>query len=330
MGVHCTGRWLGFQTSRSSGPRFPKARLLAGVMVLVVAVSTTARADEPLLGFLYSTDLLPKHAREMEQWVTWRHQKAGGYFDLLEGKTEMSFGVTDSFQLSPILYYDWTRAYHNNPDGTTVPPEQFSAWFPNPDSHFSATLFKGVGLEGIWRIRSPYLDPVGIAFLFEPIIGPHFRELEVRAIFQKDFLQDRLIFLGNATWAPEIRPLPGDPYADPDSAAFKPNTNIETDINFGVGVSYRFAPYWSAGWEFQNEREINGYAIFSHRQWMGYAYYTGPTIHYANQHFFVTLTWWQQIPWAKNYMDSGVIAHGYDDDVDFEHTRARLKVGYYF
>ena len=59
--------------------------------------------------------------------------------------------------------------------------------------------------------------------------------------------------------------------------AAKPNTNIETDINFGIGVSYRFSEDWSVGYEFQNEREINGWAIFSHRQWMGNGFYTGPT-----------------------------------------------------
>lgn len=309
--------------------RFQKAGLLLAAIALI-GMAAAARADEPLLGFLYSTDLLPEHAHEVEQWITWRHQKAGGYYDLLEGKTEISFGITSSFQLSPILYYDWTRAYHNGPDGTTTPPEQFSAFFPDPNLHFSATLFKGVGLEGIWRVRSPYTDPVGIAFLVEPIIGPHFKELEARLILQKDFLQDRLIFLGNATYAPEIRPLPGNPYAPPGSVESGSNTNVETDINFGVGVSYRFASNWSAGWELQNEREINGWAVFSRRQWMGNVYYTGPTIHYANQHFFATFTWWQQLPWSKNYMDPSMIRNGYDDDVDFEHTRVRLKIGYYF
>ncbi len=63
---------------------------------------------------------------------------------------------------------------------------------------------------------------------------------------------------------------------------------------------------------------------------MGNGFYTGPTIHYGGEHFFATLTWWQQLPIANNYMDSSLIKNGYDDDVDFEHTRVRLKFGYYF
>ena len=63
---------------------------------------------------------------------------------------------------------------------------------------------------------------------------------------------------------------------------------------------------------------------------MGSAYYTGPTLHYAGRHVFATLTWWRQLPWAKNYMDPKMIVKGYDDDVDFEHTRVCLKLGDYF
>jgi hypothetical protein len=307
-----------------------KAATFAAACVAGLAVSTTAQADEPLLGFLYTTDLLPKGGMEVEQWFTWKHKKAGGIFDLVEGQSEFSYGVSESLQVSGYLIYDWTQAYHNAPDGTTTPPEQYSAYFPNPDSHYNAFLFQGVAGEVLWRVASPYTDPVGVALYFEPIIGSHFREIEVKGIFQKNFLDDRLIVVGNATWAPEIRPVPGDPYADPTSEAYRPNTNVETDINFGVGASYRFAPNWSAGWEFQNEREINSWNIFNHSQWMGNGFYTGPTVHYANKHFFATLTWWQQLPWAKNYMDPTMIVNGYDDDVDFEHTRVRFKVGWYF
>ena len=312
--------------------RILKGKLPASLLAVAATfgIATQVHADEPLLGFLYTTDLLPQHGQEVEQWVTWRHRKAGGRFDLLEGQTEYSYGATDSLQLAGYLIYDWTQAYHNGPDGTTTPPEPYSAYFPNPDSHFNSTKFIGAAFEAIWRVRSPYTDPVGIAFLFEPEIGPRFQELQVRAIFQKNFLDDRLVLVGNATWAPEVRELPGNPYADPDSVDFRRNTNIETDVNFGIGASYRFTSNWAVGWEVQNEREINQWNLFDHSQWMGNAVYTGPTIHYANQHFFATLTWWQQLPIAHNYMDPSMIVKGYDTDVDFEHTRVRLKVGYYF
>lgn len=307
---------------------FPKARLAGALMSLCAGVG--AYADEPVLGFLNSTDLLPKGGTELEETLTWRHQKAGGAYDLLQSQSELSYGLTDAIQISPTVIFDWTRARLNGPDRTTTPPEQFSAFFPDPNSTFNHGLFEGVALESIIRVMSPYTDPFGLAILIEPEFGPHLTEIEGKLIFQKNFLDDRLVVLGNVTWAPEVRFLPGNPYADPNDVAYTPNTNIETDVNFGIGVSYRFTEDWSAGWEFQNEREINGWAPLARSQWMGSGYYTGPTIHYGGDHFFFSLTWWQQLPIAKNYMDSSLIVKGYDDDVDFEHTRVRLKFGYYF
>lgn len=309
--------------------------LCSSRVVFFAAISTlsmvmSARADEPILGFLSATDLLPKGHIEVEQQVTWRHRKAHGRFDLIEGQTEVSFGVTDSLQVSPEIIYDWSRAYHNGPDGTTTPAEPYSAYFPSPDAHFNQGLFVGAGLEAIWRVVSPYTASVGVAILAEPLIGPRFDELELKAIFQKDFLDDRLVVLANVTWAPEIRTLSANPYADPGSTAAHPNTNIETDVNFGLGASWRFKEGWSIGWEVQNEREINKFALFTRSQWMGNAYYTGPTIHYGGAHLFATLTWWQQLPNAKNYLDPNLIVNGYDGDVDFEHRRIRCKFGYYF
>ncbi len=304
---------------------------IAGVLVLLgILTAGPAHADEPVFGFIYTTDLLPKGQKEVEQWLTWRHQKAGGYYDQLENRTEFSYGVTDAFQLSGYINYNWTRASRNAVDGTTTPPEQFADFSFDPNGRFNATRYVGASLEGIYRVLSPYKDPVGLAFLLEPTIGPNFREIEARAIVQKNFLDDRLIVAANLTWAPELRFIPGDPTAAPGTTEASRHTDIETDINWGVGASYRFAPNWSLGWEFQNEREMRGWAIFARSHWMGNAYYTGPTLHYGGERFFVTLTAWEQLPFAEDFANAGVLLHGRNYDVDFEKFRVRAKLGVYF
>ncbi len=73
------------------------------VMIVLAVASVPAQADEPVFGFINTTDLLPKGKTEVEQWMTWRHHKAGGYYDQLENRTELSYGVTDAFQLSGYL-----------------------------------------------------------------------------------------------------------------------------------------------------------------------------------------------------------------------------------
>lgn len=281
------------------------------MMALVSAAALPARADEPIFGFTYTTDLLPKDQKEVEQWLTWLHQKAQGYYDELDNRTEFSYGVTDAFQLSGYLNYDWTRAFHNAVNGTTTPPGSFSDFSAGPNSHFNAARLVGVSVEGIYRVLSPYIDPAGLAFYLQPTIGPNTRKIETRIILQKNFLDDRLIVASNLTVAPDF------------------HVNV-TDVNGSVGVSYRFAPNWSFAWEFQNERQMKDVGIFARSKWTNDAYYTGPTLHYGGERFFVTLTVWEQLPFAKDYANAGILFQGRDFDVDFEKFRVRLRFGAYF
>ena len=81
----------------SSWSPTPRVRLLLSVLALLALAAPLVRADEPLFGFTYTTDLLPKHKVELEQWSTTRFTKASGKFVLQENRTEVSYGVTDRF-----------------------------------------------------------------------------------------------------------------------------------------------------------------------------------------------------------------------------------------
>jgi len=246
-----------------------------------------------------------------------------GRFWLQENRTEAEFGVSDKLQLACYAIYDSTAAYHNGPFGATTPAEQFSYYHPGPDDHFSASRFVGVSGEVIYRLLSPYTHAVGVAVYEEPTFGPGFIESETKLIFQKNFRDDRLVVVGNLTYAPEWRWLPED--ADPS----KTSLQEETDANVSVGLSYRFMRNWSAGFEVFNEREFNSYN-FTHESNSGY--YLGPSIHYGGQHFFVTANVDEQMPWASAHQDTvpGALVGGRIIDNDFEQYRVRVKVGWYF
>ena len=47
------------------------------------------------------------------------------------------------------------------------------------------------------RCGVPFTDPFGFALYFEPSIGDGERALEFKLLFQKNFLEDRLIFATN-------------------------------------------------------------------------------------------------------------------------------------
>lgn len=280
-----------------STPRACRARR-AGYSRLCVALAATfsivsfaACADEPLFGFLYTTDLLPQGGKEIEEWVSLRHQKNSGSYDQLEGRTEFEYGVTDQLQAALYANYNWTQAYHNGPFGATTPPEQFSDYVVGPDDHFNASRFVGVSGELIYRILSPYTEAFGLALYTEPTVGPNFREFESRIILQKNFLDDLLVLAFNFTYAPEYRYLP-DPVNGGSS------WQEETDVNFGFGASYRFIENWSAGFEIVNEREFNSLLFTSINHESNSGYYLGPTLHYGGERFFITMTALWQMPWA--------------------------------
>ncbi len=289
------------------------------LLAILVLWPSLAHADEPVFGFTYTTDLLPKGSFEVEQWSTTRFTKATGNFWQQENRTELEYGVSDRFQFSLYANYDSTGAYHNGPFGATTPGEPFSYDVPGADDHYNRTRFIGVSGEAIYRLLSPYTHTVGVALYFEPTIGPGFIEPESRLILQKNFRDDRLVFGFNFTYAPEYRRLP-------------PQTSCmclaETDVNADFGVSHRFRRNWSAGFEFMNEREFNNLHF---TQEINSAYYLGPVVHYAGKHFFVTADFVAQMPWATIHSATlaGAVVNGYDFDNDFEKYRVRIKFGWY-
>ena len=279
-----------------------------------------ARADEPLFGFTYTTDLQPKGKFELEQWSTTRFTKGSGQFWLQDNLTEVSYGVTDKFQFSLQSDYASTSAFENGPSRATTPPEPFSFDLPLPNMHYNRSRFISVSGEGIYRLLSPYTHPVGVALYVEPTFGPGLIEPESRLIVQKNFRDDRLVVGFNFTYAPEYRRL------SPDTGCL---CLSETDVNYDGGISYRWRRNWSAGFEMMNEREL---ASLDFTREINSAFYVGPTIHYANRNLFVTATFAAQMPWATVHSNTlpGAVVNGYDFDNDFEKFRVRVKFGWNF
>lgn len=308
------------------------------IKALLVAAAalgaSAAQADEPLFGYVYTTDVLPKGKAEIEQWATLREGRSQGDFHVVQARTEVSYGLTDSLQASAYLNLSYADVFHNTPDHETAPPEIFADYSVDPDKRMNRGRFEGVSGELIWRLASPYTSPVGFAVYVEPTIGPRTRELENRIIVQKNFMDDRLVFAANMTVGYEWRKLQGDPTADPetDYRDFNDHWDKETDVNFGLAGSYRFRPNWSAGFEMLNEREWGGLDPTRSYKRTNDAYYVGPNIHYGGQKFFATATFLAQLGLAKDFANPapGFVVDGISNADDFEKFRLRVKVGAVF
>jgi hypothetical protein len=303
------------------------------VSLLMAAGAGAAYADEPLFGYIYATDTLPRGKVEIEHWDTLREGRSQGDFHVLQDRTEVSYGVTDTLQLSGYMNLAYANVFRDAPLGDTAPPEVFADYNADPNKPFDHVRLESFSGEVLYRFMSPYTNPIGAAVYVEPSVGPRTIELENRLIVQKNFLDDRLVLAGNVTVGFEWRKLHGDPAADPTTRDFIDHWDKETDVNFGLAASYRFARNWSLAGELQNEREYAGLDPFDQTQRTNVAWYAGPTIHYANGHYFFTGTLLFQLPWARDLADppsESFVVDGISNADDFEKYRFRLKLGYYF
>lgn len=299
----------------------PKTRLsrpacLALSLFYLGAIKSAQAGDSPF-GYVYTTDTHGQGQWEVEQWVTNRQGQAKGSYDALQMRTELEYGVTNNLQTSLYANYSRVRAYHNRADGTTGP----GAFIPDsvgPDEHYRHGFFESISNEWIYRLMSPYTDPIGLAIYIEPSYGPKSRELETKIILQKNFLDDRLVWAGNATVAYEKSNYHGD-------------WEKETELEFTTGLAYRFALHWHGGLEYRNHRGYSGYGLASGNRAYSTNYF-GPSLHFADKSWWFTATFMNQLGNAKGYTDDvrNDISGGRFYGEDHERRELRLKVGFNF
>ena len=283
-------------------------------------------ADEPLFGYAYTADLLPKGKWELEQWITDREGQAFGHYHNFKFRTEVEYGLTDNFQLSGYVNYSYLNAKNNSvahlTEGLDIPFKH------DPTKQYSAMRFDGVSFEAIYRFLSPYKDPIGLAFYVEPEIGPREMALEFRLILQKNFFDDRLVVAANA-WI-EFEHEQGSNLVTPGSGDV-PDGAIEkaTMAEIDLGVSYRFLPRWWGGIEFRNHNEFDGFSL-AYRNMEHTAFFLGPTIHYGSEHWWITISALRQVGAIGVSSENKAQMRGHRIFGD-EHTSwdgIRVRVGY--
>ncbi len=294
--------------------------------LLLVALALPARAGETPFGYVYTTDTHPQGQFEFEHWSTLRTGKPHGDYDLWEHREEIEYGVTSDFQLSG--YFNWysVNAFRDQADRTTGGP--FVPENIDTNTRYSVTKFDSVSVEGIYRLLSPYKDPLGLALYLEPSYGPERRELEHKVLLQKNFLEDRLVLASNITYALEWEHKTGDaskPAGDPESVS---RWEKESEIEFTAGASYMFLPHWYGGLEFRNHNVFSGFSL-GNQEFA--AFFAGPSVHYTTDGWWATLTVLPQLPIGRAYNDEAKqnFVHGriYNDHEEME---VRLRAGVTF
>lgn len=282
------------------------------IVVGLAAVSAPAHADENYFGYSYGAETLPKGETEAYIWITDRRHKQTGHYDAQDYQLEIEHGIADNVQISG--YLDFVS--HNI---RGLEPE-----FEDRNKNFR---FQGLQASAKWMVSSPYKHPVGVALYLEPVwkridkvSGERNREFEVEAklILQKNFLEDRLIWVTNFTAEQEFErekeELPG--------GGVEIEHETELSLEATTGLSYRVAPNWFLGAEGRYHSEYPDFPDTFHRE--HHAWFAGPTIHYGGKRWWFTATYLPQIAGGPNAPGSSLHLD------EHEKRELRLKVGYNF
>lgn len=275
------------------------------------ALATPAYADEQYFGYVYSSDVLGKGATEAEFWATDRRGKAEGHFDAQDYRIELEHGFTN--RLTVAGYANLARH-----DIRGLEPD-----FENTDRDFA---FRGLSAEFKYNVLSPYKDGLGLTLYTEPAWSRIHAggekgtelELELKAIVQKNFLDDRLIWASNFTFEPEWEK---EKEVDATTGNTESEWEKELKLEVSTGLSYRIAPGWYAGVEGRYASVYPHWTDGLHRE--TYAVFAGPSLHYAAKKWWFTATYLPQLfgkpsPGGSRALD------------EYEKREVRLKVGYNF
>lgn len=273
--------------------------------------ATSAKADERYFGYTYAAEPMPKGETEVELWATDRRGKADGHFDAQDYRIELEHGLTDRLTVAGYVNLASHHIRGLEPD------------FDDADRDFA---FRGLSAEFKYNVLSPYKDGFGLTLYAEPAWsrihgggekGTEY-ELELKAIFQKNFLDDRLIWATNLTFEPEWEK---EVEIDETTGETEAEWEKELKLEVSTGLSYRVAPGWFAGIEGRYASVYPDWTNGLHRE--TYAVFAGPTVHYAAKKWWATASFMPQL-FGKPSPNRSLALD------EFEKREFRLILGYEF
>ncbi len=294
------GRRLKRQGNR--GPTGGFVAVPAGLAVALLCLAGASRADEQLWAFARGTETLPRRRGEIYQFVTMRTGKNDGDYYGFDFDTELEYGVTDEIQL-----------------GVAVVNHYFD--IEGVKGLRDSNRYRFGGVEGSVKTRflSPFLDPIGLSFrvdggyLSRDDVGG-FRQQEwfvaPEIAIQKNFREDTVSWVLDGGFEFAWGKQPAEEYPR------------ELSVEGATGLSYRFAPNWFVGAEARIRSE---YPLFDFDHFEHVALYTGPSLHYGTERWWVTASWLYQA-WGRG-IEEGNQQQTYAEETE---QMVRLKVGFNF
>jgi hypothetical protein len=284
-----------------------------------LATSGQANAGEDLFGYVKGAEALPKTAIELYQKVTVRDEKGQGTYQGIDYETELEYGYTDKLSLSGSVKF-----MSLDTSGLII-----DGYLPKEKDISFASSGAEVGMS--YMFLSPAKDDIGLSMsmnLDYDWIDKHSGQdkdtlsLDLGLQTQKYLLEGELVWVGNlgmeTTYAAraELDNLPAD-------FDWPTDPEMEVELKFGTGLSYRFAPNWFISAEVLYETEFE--TEVGQERW---SWFAGPSIHYGSQ------TWWATLSWLPQLAGGGEQYEGQLDTglhlIEKTEQEFRLKVAFNF
>lgn len=249
---------------------------------LICLCAGRANAD-PDFGYVYTAQVEEPGETEVSLWATDRRGKGEGHYDAQDYRIEAERGLTEHLQAS--LYANFASHHIRGLSGEFEPVKRDLA-------------FQGLSAEFIYQLREPKNGRLGIALYAEPawsriskVTGEKGNEyeLELKAIIQKNFLANRLVWAANLTVEPEWE----REHEEIAPGILTAKTEKELGIELATGLSYRVAPRLWLGTEGRYHSLYPDWTHGLHRE--NYAVYAGPSVHYDGGRWGATLSWLPQL-----------------------------------
>ena len=285
------------------------SRFALALACVGIAITDAGPANaDPEFGYVYTAGIEEPGETELSLWATDRRGKGVGHYGAQDYRIEVERGIGEHLQVSG--YVNFAGHHVRGLDGE----------FERVDRTFA---FQGLSAEFKYQLLSPDKQGVGFALYAEPgwsriskVTGEKNSEyeLELKAIIQKNFMEDRLIWATNLTFEPEWERereeiAPG---------LIEHNTEKEMAFEVATGLSYRVASNWWVGAESRYHSVYPNWTHGLHRE--NYAVYAGPTVHFQSREWSVTATWLPQLFGAPDKPGSSL------EYEDHERRELRLKI----
>ena len=281
-------------------------------LFILVFQSLPLLAGEDLLGYIKGAETLPEKGIEFYQIFTQRNNKGKGSYNAYDIKSELEYGVTNSLGASVALL-----AQKINRSGLVV-----DGYLPEQKNN--SLNASGAEVELKYNILSPAKDDFGLSTNFS--IDHNWKDnhsglAKKTTSFGLDLLMQKFFLEGEVVWLGSIGTE--STYADrgalvnpPDDFEWSTSPEVELELKFGTGLSYRFVPNWYLGAEVLYETEFE--TEVGQERW---SYFGGPSIHYG------TTNWWATLTWLPQISGGGEAYDGQDEDYHLiEKTKQEFKV----